>query len=330
MLKKHISFRNFIPLIILIFPLIAFAGAGSYMGADPNDFARSGLGSGGNFVFGLIILLAMIFACIMFSVVRMIVYIFAILMTLAGITGSDLLVVGLVLLFACVAGTLWDPEEGVFSNRGVGQVKNDTPNQTGGGQFRSDEVGPNTKSFEEKSVTQNAKKHEDAILKHPSRKIVEKSDRAIHGRADSYDENNLISDQSLFSTPIEKNAKPHCAIHTEPFDLFRSDGGLAADVGMRLVDGFATFFREGEKPLMSTLKTFSTADDHQTQIKVVLAVRFKPENILDIGTYEISGISKNLRGIPQIRIEIAITQSALEICATESATKSNLEISKYK
>lgn len=322
MLKKHVS------LSILIFPLIAYAGAGSYMGADPNDFAHSGSGSGGNFVFGLIILLAMIYACIMFSVVRMIVYIFAILMTLAGIMGSDLLVLGLALLFACVAGTLWDPEEGVFSNRSVGQVKNDVANQTGGKPFRPGSVELNSKSSEEISVKPNERKNEDETLRPPSRKIIEKSDRAIHGRADSYEEKNLATDQSLASTPIEKNAKQHGAMHTEAFDLFNSNGGLAADVGMKVVDGFAPLFREGEKPLMSTLITFSTADDYQTQIKIVLAVRLESGKIFDLGTYEISGISRDLRGIPQIRIEITITQSSLEICATESTANSNLEISK--
>ncbi len=94
---------------------LAFAGAPN-MGMDPRDWAAPESTSITNPLLALFLMGVLSVVCFMFSIIRMVVYIFAVLLTLGGIVqgNSGTLIMGVLLLLPCLAGTLWNPEDGVL------------------------------------------------------------------------------------------------------------------------------------------------------------------------------------------------------------------------
>lgn len=116
----HVGFRFLLLSVIVVIVSIDPALSNNRL-IDPNDLQYDFSLSGTNPLLGIVLFVVLGFACFFFSVFRMTAYVFAVLITLTGLSGMDheLLLIGVPILLACVAGTLWHPEHGVLMGRDV-------------------------------------------------------------------------------------------------------------------------------------------------------------------------------------------------------------------
>ena len=191
---RKFSYISYFSLILICVPTLVFAGAGAYMGQDPNDMYSTSSRGGTNILIGLVLFVVLVGACFLFSVFRATAYIFAVLLTLGGIFGDgngEILKISIPMLLACIAGTLWDPEEGLPVGRSAPlnqkpkyDDKQEKHNVHSGHQFesmdRAQEESVHTPTADESTHTgypNNAKSER--------RSYSERTDRAVHGRAES-------------------------------------------------------------------------------------------------------------------------------------------------
>lgn len=291
---------------------------------DPNDSAFEHTGLVRNPFLGILLLGVFCFACFMLTVLRTLVYIFAILMTIAGLYGSDLINIGLPLLLSCIAGTLWDPENGLLINK----------------TSASDFISAESKTTEENQ--KNTNEQSSSTINKIDSLSTEAQQMVDHFKKVTY----IDKDKSVKSSTSEV-IKINTPIHTsnsnnsldtiksidkisyaESFDLIGSSGNLLADIGLKLTDGISVFFKRGDAIPVSTQTIFSTGEDYQISLKIALAGKLENEKIFNIGEYSISGINKAPKGIPLITVTVSIKHRELEISATESSENNNLKIIK--
>jgi hypothetical protein len=192
-IRKFLHIRYF-SLVLIFVPTLVFAGAGTYMGADPNDiYSTSSLG-GTNILVGLVLFVVLVGACFLFSVVRATAYIFAVLLTLGGMFGDgngEILKISIPMLLACIAGTLWDPEEGLLVGKPAPlnqkpkyDDKQEEHNAQSGHQFES-MCRAQQESIRTPSTDENTHSEYPNNAKSERRSYSERTDRAVHGRAES-------------------------------------------------------------------------------------------------------------------------------------------------
>ena len=113
--------------------------------------------------------------------------------------------------------------------------------------------------------------------------------------------------------------------------VVNQEGILIESVGIETLGGvFTPLIQSGDKQPVSISKIFSTAADNQNQImlRIYRGNGKMVNDVTSLGNYQVTGIPKVPRGVPQIEITFSVAGSEIKIFAKD--LKTNKEISIIK
>jgi len=111
--------------------------------------------------------------------------------------------------------------------------------------------------------------------------------------------------------------------------LVSSSGQLAEDVGIETLGGvFTPLLDRGCKVPCSTTRTFSTAEDNQTEIKIFVlrGTSQLAKDATPVGRFAVVGVPKQARGTPVIAVTFTAGNNEVNLAATDGRTKHPLVV----
>ncbi|MES2295923.1 MAG: Hsp70 family protein [Pseudomonadota bacterium] len=114
-----------------------------------------------------------------------------------------------------------------------------------------------------------------------------------------------------------------------PTPIVSKADALGADVGIETLGGvFTPVLVRGCKIPCSSTQVFSTADDRQSEIKLILfrGNARMTKNTHRLGTFVVLGVPPEPRGMPQVAVTFAVEGSQISVSAVDKKSSRALEV----